>query len=87
MAISTAFTELLGISHPIVQAPMGLSAGGALAAAVSNGGGLGCSAAAPAIASGWTASSRSWPAPPVGPGASDSSAGQLTPRSSSTHSP
>jgi nitronate monooxygenase len=41
MAISTAFTELLGILHPIVQAPMGLSAGGALAAAVSNGGGLG----------------------------------------------
>ena len=41
MALSTAFTELLGIQHPIALAPMGGSAGGALAAAVSNGGGLG----------------------------------------------
>jgi nitronate monooxygenase len=41
MALSTAFTELLGVRHPIVLAPMGGSAGGALAAAVSNGGGLG----------------------------------------------
>ncbi|KAA0021836.1 NAD(P)H-dependent flavin oxidoreductase [Antrihabitans cavernicola] len=39
--LQTAFTELLGVDHPIVQAPMGGSAGGALAAAVSNGGGLG----------------------------------------------
>jgi nitronate monooxygenase len=41
MAIRTAFTELFGISSPIALAPMGGSAGGALAAAVSNGGGLG----------------------------------------------
>ncbi|HEX6933755.1 MAG TPA: nitronate monooxygenase [Streptosporangiaceae bacterium] len=41
MTISTAFTELLGIRHPIALAPMGGSAGGALAAAVSNAGGLG----------------------------------------------
>ncbi|MCO6004735.1 nitronate monooxygenase [Actinoallomurus purpureus] len=41
MALSTAFTELLGVQHPIALAPMGGSAGGALAAAVSNGGGLG----------------------------------------------
>ena len=41
MALRTAFTELLTIEHPIALAPMGGSAGGALAAAVSNGGGLG----------------------------------------------
>ncbi|WP_227982883.1 NAD(P)H-dependent flavin oxidoreductase [Nocardia spumae] len=41
MAIPTAFTELLSIRHPIVSAPMGGEAGGALAAAVSAGGGLG----------------------------------------------
>ena len=41
MALSTAFTELLGVQHPIALAPMGGSAGGALAAAVSSGGGLG----------------------------------------------
>ncbi|MGI8335832.1 NAD(P)H-dependent flavin oxidoreductase [Actinomadura scrupuli] len=41
MALSTAFTELFGVRHPIVLAPMGGSAGGALAAAVSRGGGLG----------------------------------------------
>src|SRR6266511_1860016 len=41
MALSTAFTELLGMRHPIVLAPMGGSVGGALAAAVFNGGGLG----------------------------------------------
>jgi nitronate monooxygenase len=41
MAIRTACTELFGISSPIALAPMGGSAGGALAAAVSNGGGLG----------------------------------------------
>lgn len=39
--LSTGFTELLGVRHPIAQAPMGGSAGGALAAAVSNAGGLG----------------------------------------------
>jgi len=41
MPLRTAFTELLGIEHPIALAPMGGEAGGALAAAVSNGGGLG----------------------------------------------
>jgi nitronate monooxygenase len=38
MALSTAFTEMFGLRHPIALAPMGGSAGGALAAAVSNGG-------------------------------------------------
>ena len=41
MAFSTRFTELFGIRHPIALAPMGGSAGGALTAAVSRGGGLG----------------------------------------------
>ena len=41
MALSTAFTRLFSLRHPIALAPMGGSAGGALAAAVSNGGGLG----------------------------------------------
>ncbi|MFI0960970.1 NAD(P)H-dependent flavin oxidoreductase [Streptomyces sp. NPDC021080] len=41
MALSTAFTALLGVRHPVVLAPMGGSAGGELAAAVSRGGGLG----------------------------------------------
>jgi nitronate monooxygenase len=41
MTISTAFTRLFGIRHPIALAPMGGVAGGALTAAVSNGGGLG----------------------------------------------
>ncbi|MGW1028506.1 nitronate monooxygenase [Streptomyces sp. NPDC002577] len=41
MALSTAFTELFGVEHPIALAPMGGSAGGALTAAVSRGGGLG----------------------------------------------
>jgi nitronate monooxygenase len=41
MTLSTAFTELFGVRHPIALAPMGGSAGGALAAAVSGGGGLG----------------------------------------------
>ncbi|AVH60597.1 MULTISPECIES: NAD(P)H-dependent flavin oxidoreductase [Streptomyces] len=41
MALSTAFTKLFGVQHPIALAPMGGSAGGALAAAVSRGGGLG----------------------------------------------
>jgi nitronate monooxygenase len=41
MALRTAFTELFSVQHPIALAPMGGSAGGALAAAVSNGGGLG----------------------------------------------
>jgi len=41
MALRTTFTDIMGIDNPIVSAPMGGSAGGALAAAVSNGGGLG----------------------------------------------
>jgi nitronate monooxygenase len=41
MALSTAFTKLFGVQHPIALAPMGGSAGGALVAAVSRGGGLG----------------------------------------------
>jgi len=41
MTLRTAFTELLGLRHPVALAPMGGSAGGALAAAVSNAGGLG----------------------------------------------
>jgi nitronate monooxygenase len=41
MTLATAFTRLFGVRHPIALAPMGGSAGGALAAAVSNGGGLG----------------------------------------------
>jgi len=41
MTLRTAFTERFGITHPIALAPMGSTAGGELAAAVSNGGGLG----------------------------------------------
>jgi nitronate monooxygenase len=41
MTLSTAFTELFAVERPIALAPMGGAAGGALAAAVSNGGGLG----------------------------------------------
>lgn len=41
MVLSRAFTEAFSLRHPIALAPMGGSAGGALAAAVSNGGGLG----------------------------------------------
>jgi nitronate monooxygenase len=41
MVLRTAFTDILQVEHPIVSAPMGGSAGGVLAAAVSNGGGLG----------------------------------------------
>jgi nitronate monooxygenase len=41
MVLSTAFTTLFGVRHPIASAPMGGSAGGALTAAVSRGGGLG----------------------------------------------
>jgi nitronate monooxygenase len=39
--LRTAFTELFSLEHPIALAPMGGASGGALAAAVSNGGGLG----------------------------------------------
>jgi nitronate monooxygenase len=41
MAISTPLTRALGLDFPIVLAPMGSVAGGRLAAAVSNAGGLG----------------------------------------------
>ena len=41
MALHTPLTELFGIEHPIVLAPMGDVSGGKLAAAVSEGGGLG----------------------------------------------
>jgi nitronate monooxygenase len=39
--IVTALTEMFGLRHPIVLAPMGTVSGGHLAAAVSNAGGLG----------------------------------------------
>jgi nitronate monooxygenase len=41
VTLRTAFTDLFSIEHPIALAPMGSYAGGALAAAVSEGGGLG----------------------------------------------
>ena len=41
MRLKTKLTEKLGIKHPILLAPMGVMAGGKLAAAVSNAGGLG----------------------------------------------
>jgi nitronate monooxygenase len=41
VGLTTGFTELVGVEHPIELAPMAGSAGGELAAAVSNGGGLG----------------------------------------------
>jgi NAD(P)H-dependent flavin oxidoreductase YrpB (nitropropane dioxygenase family) len=41
MAIRTRFTELFQAAHPLVLAPMGGMSGGALAAAVSEAGGLG----------------------------------------------
>jgi nitronate monooxygenase len=41
MTLRTPFTEYFAVRHPIALAPMGFTAGGALAAAVSNGGGLG----------------------------------------------
>jgi NAD(P)H-dependent flavin oxidoreductase YrpB (nitropropane dioxygenase family) len=40
-AIETALTRLLAIEHPIILAPMGSAAGGKLASAVTNAGGLG----------------------------------------------
>ncbi len=41
MALTTKLTELLGIRHPVLLAPMDLVSGGRLAAAVSTAGGLG----------------------------------------------
>ncbi|WP_308292466.1 hypothetical protein [Streptantibioticus ferralitis] len=40
MSLTASFTTPLGLRHPVALAPMGGSAGGELAAAVSNGGGL-----------------------------------------------
>ena len=39
--LHTRFTELFGLEHPIMSAPMAMHSGGTLAAAVSNAGGLG----------------------------------------------
>jgi nitronate monooxygenase len=47
MAIRTLFTELFEVAHPLVLAPMGGVSGGALAAAVSEAGGLGLLRGAP----------------------------------------
>src|SRR5436190_10967293 len=41
MPLRARLTERLAIEHPIISAPMGFVAGGRLAAAVSNAGGLG----------------------------------------------
>jgi nitronate monooxygenase len=41
MPISTRLTERLGITHPVISAPMDVIAGGKLAAAVTSAGGLG----------------------------------------------
>jgi len=41
MALRTKLTDLFGIEHPIILAPMGATTGGKLAAAVSQAGGLG----------------------------------------------
>ena len=41
MPLSTRLTERFGLVHPVVLAPMAVAAGGRLAAAVSNAGGLG----------------------------------------------
>jgi nitronate monooxygenase len=46
MTLATRFTEMFGLRHPVALAPMGGSAGGALAAAVARGGGLGLLGAA-----------------------------------------
>lgn len=59
MALSTAFTKLFGVQHPIALAPMGGSAGGALATAVSAAVAWGCWAAGTGIGSGWPANCRS----------------------------
>jgi nitronate monooxygenase len=41
MPLRTKLTEKLGISHPILLAPMGTASGGTLARAVTEAGGLG----------------------------------------------
>ncbi|MEU7632098.1 nitronate monooxygenase [Nocardia sp. NPDC049220] len=40
--LQTRFTEMFGLAHPVMSAPMALHSGGTLAAAVSAAGGLGC---------------------------------------------
>ena len=40
-SIRTRLTDLLGVEHPVIQAPMGTAAGPVLASAVSAAGGLG----------------------------------------------
>ena len=40
--IRTRFTEMFGLTHPVMSAPMGLHSGGRLAGAVTAAGGLGC---------------------------------------------
>src|SRR6187549_2236702 len=39
--IRTRFTELFGLEHPLMSAPMAMHSGGTLAAAVSSAGGMG----------------------------------------------
>ena len=39
--LKTRFTEMFGLSYPVMSAPMALHSGGSLAAAVSGAGGLG----------------------------------------------
>jgi len=41
MSLSTRLTERFGLSHPVISAPMAFAAGGRLATAVSDAGGLG----------------------------------------------
>ncbi len=53
--IETALTRTLGITHPILLAPMGSAAGGNLAAALNKDGGLG------QICTGYTAAARPRP--------------------------
>ena len=57
--IETALTRKLGITHPILLAPMGSAAGGKLAAAVTNAGGLGLIGSGYADAA--TVSRELWP--------------------------
>ncbi|MET7898272.1 NAD(P)H-dependent flavin oxidoreductase [Streptomyces mirabilis] len=40
--LQTRFTDMFGLAHPVMSAPMALHSGGTLAAAVSAAGGLGC---------------------------------------------
>jgi nitronate monooxygenase len=60
MAILTSLTKRLGIEHPVILAPMGFVSGGALAAAVSAGGGFGIIGGGYADPDGWRVNSL-WP--------------------------